>query len=279
MSLTTDWMERIAKALHVTPTEIISEPSALRTVDVNMHVEAGVWSEAAIWEDPDSHYKIAVPNDPDFANYALHGAETRGPSMNKRYPEGTVVVYTSIYETEETPTPGRRYIIEREGPDGLREATVKTLHRDENGGLWLMPESDDPRHQQPIAKSTATLATQSELLGALSFQSRKKSNAHFDPQYQLSLDCGRTSFGLFWVIYSHQGIDEPTCLVEQWLRASQQTRVHPKSSLDMRCANFLHHQLNDQYRICVLPRFRILGNILREPLFKTAIGATLSMSL
>jgi len=150
MNLTTTWMEKIASALRVRPEELISAAPKLRAVTVNMFVEAGTWSEATIWEDPDQHYQVAVPNDPDFANLSLHGAETRGPSMNKRYPPGSVVVYTSIYDTNEDLQPGRRYIIECERADGMREATVKTLHRDENDGLWLMPESDDPRHQQPI---------------------------------------------------------------------------------------------------------------------------------
>ncbi|MCZ4274023.1 LexA family transcriptional regulator [Maritalea porphyrae] len=173
MNLTTDWMERIAKALRVRPEELISAAPALRTVTVNMHVEAGSWAEANVWEDPDQQYQIAVPNDPEFANLTLHGAETRGPSMNKRYPSGTIVVYTSIYETDEEPVPGRRYIIECERTDGLREATVKTLHKDEQGCLWLMPESNDPRHQQPI-EVNGNLGDTIRIVGRVVFSVQKE---------------------------------------------------------------------------------------------------------
>jgi phage repressor protein C with HTH and peptisase S24 domain len=73
--------------------------------------------------------------------------------MNKRYPEGSALIFTSIYETRETPQVGKRYIVETERPDGLREATVKTLWQDETGEHWLLPESTDPRYQQPIKLS------------------------------------------------------------------------------------------------------------------------------
>ncbi len=71
--------------------------------------------------------------------------------MNKRYPEGTVLVFTDAMERPEDLVPGKRYLIERERADGLREATVKKLWQDEHGALWLVPESDDPRFQEAIA--------------------------------------------------------------------------------------------------------------------------------
>ena len=70
--------------------------------------------------------------------------------MNRRYPEGTVLIYTNLNDTNEDLIFGKRYIVERERADGLREATVKTLWRDENGKAWLLPESTDPRYQEPI---------------------------------------------------------------------------------------------------------------------------------
>lgn len=147
--LRTDKMAQIAEILHCDPADLIGPPSSVRTVSVRQHIEAGAWSESITW-DEDDWYDVAVPDDEEFRGYSLHGAETRGPSMNRRYPERSVLVYTSIIETREDVQVGKRYIIERERPDGLREATVKTLVRDEVGELWLMPESTDPRFQQPI---------------------------------------------------------------------------------------------------------------------------------
>lgn len=147
--MTVAMMERLADILHCNPVDFISHRSEVRFVTVNQKVAAGVWSESLQWDEAD-WYQVAVPDDPAYKNFALYGAETSGPSMNKRYPEGSALIYTSIIETGETPKAGRRYIVETERADGLREATVKTLWIDENGKSWLLPESSDPRHQTPI---------------------------------------------------------------------------------------------------------------------------------
>jgi transcriptional regulator with XRE-family HTH domain len=120
----------------------------LRTVTVAAHVQAGYWSESWEWPDEDQ-YQVAVPNDEHLKPFRLYAAETRGPSMNRRWPEGTVVVFTNAAETLESPVLGKRYVVERRR-SGETEHTVKLLHKDENGRLWLVPESTDPLHQQPI---------------------------------------------------------------------------------------------------------------------------------
>ncbi|TJV51118.1 MAG: LexA family transcriptional regulator [Mesorhizobium sp.] len=120
-----------------------------RLVKVTGFVQAGYWAETWEWNSDDV-YSVPVPDDPALRPFMLHAAETRGPSMNKRYPEKTVLVFTDIIETGAALELGKRYIVERERADGLREATVKTLWRDEAGKLWLLPESDDPRFQEPI---------------------------------------------------------------------------------------------------------------------------------
>lgn len=144
--LNSDWIEKIAAALQVAPEALFAAVPALRTVTVRGRVEAGAWAESFEWPE-DMWYDVAIPNDPDLHGQALFGLETRGPSMNRRYPEGTVVVVTDQADLKV----GRRYVIEREKPDGTFEATVKRLWQDESGARWLVPESDDPRHQQPIA--------------------------------------------------------------------------------------------------------------------------------
>lgn len=120
-----------------------------RTVKVTGRVQAGEWAEQWQWEEED-FYEVPVPADPDLAGYALYAAETRGTSMNRRYPEGTVLVYTSAIHTMEDITPGQRYIVERAAADGTLEATVKLVFRDERGKLWLIPESTDPLFQAAI---------------------------------------------------------------------------------------------------------------------------------
>jgi transcriptional regulator with XRE-family HTH domain len=151
IGMSAEKIERFAKAFNVPPETIISpEPLVpMRTVKVVAYVQAGAWAESNDLPEEDQ-YSVAVPEDADLARYSLTGVQVRGPSMNLRYPEGTVLVITNAIETQEDIQPGKRYVVERERPDGMREYTVKTLHRDEEGHFWLMPESNDPRHQQPI---------------------------------------------------------------------------------------------------------------------------------
>ncbi len=150
ISLNQKWMNRLAEALHVTPADLIDGRPELRMVTVKGYVQAGEWSES--WElEEEDQYQVPVPADEVLLPYTLHAAETRGESMNRRYPEGTVVVFTEAIETGEHPQFGKRYVVERERADGMREATVKLLWKNPIGRAFLLPESDDPKFQSPIA--------------------------------------------------------------------------------------------------------------------------------
>lgn len=143
------WLLKLAEAFDVPPAAILEDRPNVRMVEVRGFVQAGHWAEA--WELPEQdRHLVPIPDEETYKGFGLFAVETRGPSMDKRYPEGTVVVFTDQIERGEPLVPGRRYIVERERADGLREATVKTLWRDAEGALWLLPESNDPRFQQPI---------------------------------------------------------------------------------------------------------------------------------
>jgi hypothetical protein len=132
-----------------------SSPPGLRRVQVAAHIQAGLWAESWEWNE-DSQYSVYIPDDPEFQGFRLFAAEARGPSMNKRYPERTVLVFNDVQETHEQPIPGKRYIVERRKPGGEAEHTVKLLHMDEDGKHWLLPESDDPRFQSAISIEDGT---------------------------------------------------------------------------------------------------------------------------
>ncbi|MFB2562452.1 S24 family peptidase [Rhizobium sp. IMFF44] len=125
-------------------------PEGLRSVEVGAPIQAGAWSETWEW-DYDERYTVMVPDYPEYRPYRLYAAEARGTSMNRRYQEGTVLVFVDVNETGESPMPGKRYIVERKRASGEAEHTVKLLFADQDGKLWLMPESDDPRFQAAIA--------------------------------------------------------------------------------------------------------------------------------
>lgn len=147
--LGTKKLSAYAKALGVDPDLLVVTEEGPLIVEVKGFVQAGHWAETWEWPE-DDHYTVPIPADPSLQRFRLHGAEVRGPSMDRRYPEGTVLVFADMIETGETLQLGKRYIVERERADGLREATVKTLWRDDSGKLWLLPESTDPRFQEPI---------------------------------------------------------------------------------------------------------------------------------
>ncbi|MHA4733260.1 LexA family transcriptional regulator [Ensifer adhaerens] len=142
-------LRKLAELFHRDPADFITDHGNVRMVRVSQGIQAGHWAESLAWDEND-WYDVAVPDDPMYRHFTLYGAQTEGPSMNKRYSEGSALIYTSIMETGEPPQVGKRYIIERERPDGLREATVKTLWKDEQGEFWLLPESHDPRYQTPL---------------------------------------------------------------------------------------------------------------------------------
>lgn len=151
--LTLERMRDLASIFGVKPSEIIEPPPApqspMRAVAVKAYVQAGYWTESSEWPR-DRWYDVAIPDDPALRGLRLHAAETRGPSMDLRYPEGTVLIFTDIEETGESPVPGHRYVVEREAADGTRETTVKRLDRAGDGRLWLVPESSDPGFSTPI---------------------------------------------------------------------------------------------------------------------------------
>ena len=148
--LAADKLDRLAKVFMVDPVAIIADLPNTRAVRVVGAVQAGVFAES--WELPEEdQHTVLIPDDATFRGMQLHAAETRGPSMDKVYPEGTVIVFTDYIGRGEAPIFGKRYIVERERSDGLREHTVKTLWRDAAGKAWLIPESTDPLFQQPIA--------------------------------------------------------------------------------------------------------------------------------
>ncbi|WP_204339794.1 S24 family peptidase [Rhizobium leguminosarum] len=132
-----------------------NDVAGLRRVTVAAHIQAGVFEETWEWDDQ-SQYPVYIPDDPEYRPFTLFAGETKGPSMNRRYPERTVLVFTNVEETQEAPIPGKRYIVERRRSSGEAEHTVKLLHVDQDGKFWLVPESDDPRYQAPISVEDGT---------------------------------------------------------------------------------------------------------------------------
>lgn len=150
----TKYLPKLANALGVQVSDIDPEYSGpstdIRMVRVLGYVQAGAFETAWEWPE-DEQFEVPIQSEDEFRGYALFGVQTRGASMNRRYPEGTVLIFTNAIHTLEDIKPGQRYIVERHRPDGTVEATVKLLWQDEHGKPWLLPESTDPFFQEPIS--------------------------------------------------------------------------------------------------------------------------------
>lgn len=139
---------------------LISDPSGftpnvdedtrpLAGVRVIGQVEAGVFRDAL--ELPyDEQFEIEVPVSATYRTLPRAGLIVRGPSMNRVYPEGTILIVVSVIHLGEDfdPRSGQRVIVQRRNREGC-EATVKELVIDDDGQAWLWPRSNHPEFQQP----------------------------------------------------------------------------------------------------------------------------------
>ena len=111
-------------------------------------VQAGHWAEAAE-APPDEWERVPIPRPEGYRT--LFGLKVRGSSMNREYPEGTILVCVPFLDYPARIGNGDHVIVHRHAPNGLTEATVKELGVDSQGRYWLWPKSDNPEHQAPIA--------------------------------------------------------------------------------------------------------------------------------
>ena len=146
--LTQRWMERLAPALKVKPTELLPLNTTGHRIQLTGNVQAGEWRPAEEMPDPE-FFDIPLPE--NYSKTKPFGLRVVGPSMNLVYPEGSILICCHLTDLNEMPLHGKRYIIEDiEAGDGI-ETTVKELVIDETGRPWAWPRSNNPAHQQPIA--------------------------------------------------------------------------------------------------------------------------------
>lgn len=159
--LTKEWADILAPALGVSPldlfytradieNELKRAPASLRTQSISVigAAQAGAWRAALQWDAADQ-YEVATVLDDSYRQKTVYGLEVRGSSMNRRYPEGSVVICVPTAEYDLEISDGKRVHVEiRRG--GEVEATIKRYRLDADAKPWLWPESDDPLWQSPI---------------------------------------------------------------------------------------------------------------------------------
>lgn len=155
--LSTDYSALYARAYGVSETWLLTGmgdpfgPKGGRELRVQVRgaLAAGVWSDSFEW--PEScRYDVWLRDEPDLSRETLYAAEVRGNSMNRVYPDGTVVVLRRGIDGIADLMPDKRYHVERTAPDGTVENTLKTVRVRADRSVWLVPDSDDPEFQSAI---------------------------------------------------------------------------------------------------------------------------------
>lgn len=110
-------------------------------------IAAGVWSE--VGENQEMEVKrVPVAPDPAYPADAQYALKVKGNSVNRIAPDGTIIVVVDIIKAGIEVREGDLVWIERR-KGTLVETTLKRI-RKVKGRLELWPESDDPRHKEPV---------------------------------------------------------------------------------------------------------------------------------
>lgn len=122
-----------------------------RTQDVEIvgHVQAGTWREAMEWPE-EERYAEPVHESRRYPGVPRFGLEVRGDSMDRRVEDGAIVYCIRFSDLGRGPKHGDYVVCQRFNDSGAVEATLKRLEVRDDGIAWLLPESNNPEHQQPI---------------------------------------------------------------------------------------------------------------------------------
>jgi transcriptional regulator with XRE-family HTH domain len=147
--LTERWASQISLVLGVDVTEVFGQllPVATAGLTVEGEVQAGVWREIDVIDEP-KHPPLPIGPDPRYQSSKQFALLVQGTSMNKVFAPGTFIVCVPWMNVGRPPREGDIVVVERRR-DGMVETTVKkvAVH---NRKLVLMPDSTDPRFQNPV---------------------------------------------------------------------------------------------------------------------------------
>ena len=148
-------LTQIAAALGCSLEELLGSGSMVAPIhttqiEVRGDVQAGVWREAIEWPAVD-WYAITVPIDTAYQGFHRYGLKVCGQSMNKVFPEGSVVVVINFGDLGRLPKTGDFVVaVQRCSKTDQYEATVKAVQIRDDGTVILWPQSWDPAFQAPV---------------------------------------------------------------------------------------------------------------------------------
>lgn len=149
MQLTELWLDKISKALGVSISELFGDvvPAMATGLPVLGDVHAGVWREVDLGDEP-KESPLPIGFDPSYPNVTQFALRVQGESMNRIVRDGAYIVCVSWAELGRQPRDNELVVVERRR-DGLVETTIKRI-KNIGQEVFLMPDSDEPRWQQPI---------------------------------------------------------------------------------------------------------------------------------
>ena len=134
-----------------------------REVPVLGVVQAGVWTEIPNDEqEPEEFLPISLSG---FEGAQLYALRVQGPSMNRVYADGTMVV---VCPATEIGVREGDHVVVRRRRGSLIETTLKEIVKEKRGGYALWPRSTDALHQEPIRIEDARDADEGpEIIGVV----------------------------------------------------------------------------------------------------------------
>lgn len=146
---------KIAELIGQTPLEFMGQSeipvSSLpgRAIEVITSVAAGDWAPSLEW-DKEDRYLAPAMLPARWDNTQIYGAEVHGESMNRYYPDRSIVFFAPLKSIPGGLKPGMHVIVVR-SDHGEYETTIKEYVVDESKQAWLWPRSSAPEHQTPLA--------------------------------------------------------------------------------------------------------------------------------
>lgn len=138
---------KLADALGVERADLFADTSIAVPLGPRLFVkgavQAGQWNEAFEWPEDEWRTFSGRANVRAKLEHRF-GLRVIGDSMNQKYPDGSIVECISLFGHAEA-QPGKRVVVVRQRDDLMYEATVKKLV-EQDGELWLVPESTNPAH-------------------------------------------------------------------------------------------------------------------------------------
>lgn len=143
-------INRLAKVLNTSAEVVLQGPlsGVPGIVEVVGMVQAGIWRDALEW-DAGARYSVSMPPNVPYKTAPKFGLEVRGASMDRHYPEGSVVFCVPAKHMGRPLRNGDHVVTQRTARDGSVEATIKEIRIDPQGKVWLWPRSHDPEYQTP----------------------------------------------------------------------------------------------------------------------------------